>query len=515
MLGSSESSLRPVETRPEHLDAWLNNLPYLNFERCVTLLEGALRQTNALQIKPQTRLELLEHYTRPYRYLLDSELRTMVAKGSKRPEQALKDIQALRRVATELALGCKQVINDPLYRKSRWRQNKLIAPATYLAVKRQAHLLLLSFQDYSPTPRNAWLDMYEFVKQAEDAEQLYTPIEDTENDPPTTSTVARELKRIILTSLLDPHHEPYGAVWEVYEMTESWADSAELQPFKPRSETAGWFVIDLGSDAQPIPLERFKGEASTRLRLINCNPLFETLGQEIKCLESEQAAGANNRRQLYEHLWQAWSHPAKRGAPRKAQSGHIEIAHGVHAAFYHMNQGRELDTSLNPNPDSSGVWVHDQYDTSATQTNRYPLQEWIVSNTSPGGAAVYSTESHAAYIPVGEVVAIRVKGDDGPFRVGIVRWLVIQHQAARKIGVEWLPAARPIVFRCTDHAATAHQPRRALYIKAQQGADSLITGPGLHGSNRELELNMTSQPVLVKIGRLLESSQRFERFEIT
>jgi hypothetical protein len=515
MLGSSESSLRPVETRPEHLDAWLNNLPYLNFERCVTLLEGALRQTNALRIKPQTRLELLEHYSRPYRYLLDTELRAVVAKGNKRQEQALKDIQTLRRVATELAIGCKQVIHDPMFRKSRWRQNNLIAPATYLAVKRQAHLLLLSFQDYSPTPKNAWLDMYDFVKQAEAADQLNAAVADTENDPPTTSSVARELKHIILTSLLDPHHEPYGAVWDVYELTERWAEAAELLPFKRRAETAGWFVIDLGSDEQPTPLERFTGESSDRLRLLNCNPALNALGQEIKHLESRQDPATNNRRQLYRRLWQAWSRPTQRNGPRKPQSGYVEVAQGLHAAFYHMNQGRDLETNANLAPDSSGIWVDGEHDAIESQAKRYPLKEWAVSNTSPGGVAIYSTENATAHVPVGEIVAIRVRGDDGPFRLGIVRWLVIQQQAARKLGVEWLPAARPVTFHGTDHAATAHQARRALYVKALQGPATLVTGPGLHGSNRELLLEMDSQSVAVEVGRLLESSQRFERFEIS
>ena len=65
-----------IETRPLHIEEWLDKLPYIDFQKTGTILHEAIQATNKESIKPATRLELVELYNRPYQYYLDSQIKT-------------------------------------------------------------------------------------------------------------------------------------------------------------------------------------------------------------------------------------------------------------------------------------------------------------------------------------------------------------------------------------------------------------------------------------------------------
>ena len=64
-----------IETRPLHIEEWLDKLPYVDFQKTVEILHGAIKATNKETIKPSVRIELVELYNRPYQYYLDSHRR--------------------------------------------------------------------------------------------------------------------------------------------------------------------------------------------------------------------------------------------------------------------------------------------------------------------------------------------------------------------------------------------------------------------------------------------------------
>ena len=35
-----------------------------------------------------------------------------------------------------------------------------------------------------------------------------------------------------MASLVDPHHLPFGAIWEVYDQLDSWADHTQIIPMR-------------------------------------------------------------------------------------------------------------------------------------------------------------------------------------------------------------------------------------------------------------------------------------------
>ena len=84
------SSGMQMETRPLHIEEWLDKLPYIDFEKTGQLLFEAIQATNKESIKPSVRLELVELYHRPYQYYLDLQIKT----GTQHTLQSISTMQA-------------------------------------------------------------------------------------------------------------------------------------------------------------------------------------------------------------------------------------------------------------------------------------------------------------------------------------------------------------------------------------------------------------------------------------
>ena len=63
-----------IETRPAYIEDWLDALPYVDFAKTSRLVDAALQATNKADIKPSSRLALIELYDRPYQYYLASRI---------------------------------------------------------------------------------------------------------------------------------------------------------------------------------------------------------------------------------------------------------------------------------------------------------------------------------------------------------------------------------------------------------------------------------------------------------
>ncbi|MGY8815688.1 MAG: hypothetical protein ACKVHQ_13385 [Gammaproteobacteria bacterium] len=120
----STSAGGQIETRPMYVEEWLDSLPYTDFKITSQLLYNAIKATNAQQVKPSIRLELVELYNRPYQYYIDSQIKA----GAQHTLQSIDTVQAqikiLKNIAVNLSLACKISAEESLKKKILWGQTK-------------------------------------------------------------------------------------------------------------------------------------------------------------------------------------------------------------------------------------------------------------------------------------------------------------------------------------------------------------------------------------------------------
>jgi cyclic-di-GMP-binding protein len=251
-----------IDTRPMQIEEWLDSLPYTDFKKTSQLLFDATLATNRQQLKPSTRLELVELYNRPYQYYIDSQIKAGAQHTLQSIDTVQTQIKILKNISANLALACKISAEDILNKKTLWGQTKPPIINFFLSLNFLSHALIFSYLEYAPTPKNVWKEInfiYDFAESLS-LESSIIKLPDNFAAHNKITTIAKAYKRIILASMSDPHHLPYGAIWEIYEQLANWVDNIALTKFTTPTETSSRFVIKLDSDSQPIPIIKFNSK---------------------------------------------------------------------------------------------------------------------------------------------------------------------------------------------------------------------------------------------------------------
>ncbi len=201
-----------------YIEEWLDNLPYIDFKKTSTLLAEATALTNDQDIKPAARLELVELYGQPYQYYIDSQIKAGAQHTLQSIETAREQIRVLKKIASNLARACRLSAEETLKRKTLWKQPKPPLANFLFSLNYLSHVLIFSYLEYSPAPWGVWKEINYIYNLAESLQQANTTITVPEAFANINlRTISGVYKRIVMASLADPHHLPYGAIWEIYE----------------------------------------------------------------------------------------------------------------------------------------------------------------------------------------------------------------------------------------------------------------------------------------------------------
>jgi hypothetical protein len=517
------SSGDQIETRPLYVEEWLDALPYIDFKKTSQLLYEATRATNEQTLKPAIRLELVELYNRPYQYYIDSQIKAGAQHTLQSIDTMQEQIQVLKRIAINLGLACKISADETLKLKTLWGQSRppllnLLHSLNYLS-----HALIFSFIEYAPTPKNIWREINFIYDFAESLGQQNTSLLTLKTPSLNhTTTIAQAYNRICLAALADPHHLPYGAIWEIYEQLNSWAGLVKIIPFKKPSDPSGLFVIKLDSDSSPLAYGKFNtASAGDKHRLLDATGLIKQIDTNLTALGKGGAADKSLTISPYfaklilGHMARVWGTPPKRVNQRQDRTGTIELACGLNAAWYLLNNEREFIEPVIASPDTEDAHDHSSHkDLDTTPVENYRVDQWNLVDQSARGFAVIKNDRPTYNIRVGDLIVISIKGQSGKWALGTIRWLMIRQGQIYKIGVQLLSTrAKPVAVRATSGSASDTRYRRALLIPdLNDNEPSLITSKGLFISNRDLEL--VDGPVFSKARALsiLESTAGFEQF---
>ncbi len=515
-----------VDVRPAYVEDWLETLPYTDFSKTVSLLTEAVKASNQVAMKASQRFELVRLYHRSYEYYIETQIRNLANQVTLSVGQQFIQAENMKRFAIQLAHACKITANEALHSKSLFGQTKQPVQATLMSMTYLSHALIYSFLEYSPVPKKVWSELNSLYEFASGINQQHTTVK-LLGSANSATTVEHVYKQILLTSVSDPLHLPFGCVWEVYEQLNTWSKSALLQSFRQVDNSAGYFVVNMKKDLQPIPYGKFEIKlASQDHLLLDANALRKMAQDYLKALEAgkvpdeELILSNNSARMLLAVLDKSWGLTAKRYFPRQNVTGKLNVTSGLNACYYFHNNEDDLAQRLDPfrTPDISVA----EDGPELRQKLNYESEQWELSDRSSGGCCI-SKSGHPKMSPkVGDLVGLQACNNGGQHRwiLTVLRWLMVSNQGNYKAGIQTLSShAQAVTIKAVSGDPSICEVRRAfltddLDILSVDNISnvSVITNRGLYASQRELEIMYKDKPMRVIAENLLESNTAFEQF---
>ncbi|MCC7412217.1 MAG: hypothetical protein IT495_11385 [Gammaproteobacteria bacterium] len=507
-----------VELRPAHVQDWLDALPYADFVKTAQLVEAALRATSAATVKPALRFELVACYRRPYEYLLQALIDSTTQPATLGAEALQQRIEALKRLALELAFGTRLAAREAGEKKPGFSTSEAATQANVGAARLLSQALMLNYHGYGPTPRNVWRELNELYQQCEQAGVLQAEVSETGAATQRPASIAGIYVQTSVTALADPYHLPPGAVWDIYAQVQDWCRLVRVGPYREARNPAGLFVIDLTGTGPPIAHAKFDARTlGPQHRLLDCTPITRAVQVSLEQLNAGKSpAGLKLQRQharvLLEFLQRAWGLPPKRYFPRQEKKGAADIACGYNAAYFHCNGGHEFTAAH----DGDAAADEEEALVSADAAQRYLLERWSFVDEGPGGFAVYSAEKPRSPVRVGEIVAVQEIGEepDRPWLLGVIRWLMVQRNLAHKVGIQLIARAPETIVVRAQSDDEESEPQRAFMLSDLTATNgfTLVTPRGFYREQRPLEATVSGAQMRLHTGSLRESAASYDHF---
>ena len=509
-----------IETRPLYIEEWLDSLPYIDFKKTSALLYDAIIATNKCDVKSSTRIELIELYNRPYQYYVESQIKAG-AQHTLQTIDAMQDqVSQMKKIAVAMSFACKLAFDTALNKKTLWKKTKPPVEAMLMSMNYLSHALVFSFLEYAPVPKNVWQQLnfiYDFAESVNCHKKIYAI--PGANNKDSNTTIDHSFKKIIMASLVDPHHLPFGAIWEIYDQLDTWAEYTQIHPMQSISNTTGYFAFDLKSDARPIPLSKFdQANANNATRLLDSTPLESLIQKQIDLLKMGQQIDKSivlspfYAKSLLAHMLKAWGLPPKRYFPRKAKSGQLNIVTGVGAIYYFLNNGNAFNNN-NSIIDDDEIDISEGPTEIAIESHFIP-ENWRVVDEGSGGYAIIKDSKPKKAIRVGDLIGINIDINDNTWSIGVVRWLMVS-KGVHKVGLQIITdTAKPIALRACSGSQSDREFRPAfVFNKDASNQPSIIAEKGLYIADRELEVQIDNISELIIAESMNESSISYEAFK--
>ncbi|NKB38863.1 MAG: hypothetical protein GKR93_17155 [Gammaproteobacteria bacterium] len=513
-----------LETRPLHIEEWLDKLPYIDFQKTGRILYQTIQATNKESIKPATRLELVELYNRPYQYYLDSQIKT----GAQHTLQSISSMQAqlaiLKKISVSLGLSCKLAVDELLKKKTLWGQSKPPLPAMLMSLNYLSHAMIFSFLEYAPIPKNVWREVNYIFTFAQDIGQENNTIVLPGKDANTaTTSISHAYKKIVLASLADPHHLPFGAIWEIFEQLDGWAEFANLKKFEKPSAPSGYFVVNLDKDTPPLPYSKFNTKLATdKHRLIDSTALGKVIQQQLAAINNGQSLDSSIKispyfaKSILAHMSKAWGLPPKRHFSRESREGSMKVTCGLNATYYFVNG--QMDFIPPENDTGEHEYLVDPMEETIQRV--YSADEWSLVDQGPGGFAVVKNDKPRDTVRVGDLVGVAAPTSSATdkWELGVIRWLMIRQNKIYKIGIQMIrKKVYPVALRVKNGSELEQQYRRAFLLDdpSDKSNRSIVCSKGLFTDQREFEIQYKEQKQSLFAQALQESTISFEHFNVS
>lgn len=557
-------SVRAAEVRPRRVEAWLSDLPRANVHDSAQQVHQALFAQNRIPLEPGNRLNLMELYQETAATVVDALTKDYALTAFPLSQRNKELVSLVNRLLGEMANGYKIVANDLVQQgRTDAAQNQLV-----MAIQRSVHylgrLLLNAYQSYSAYPSGVWNELHKLYRYAESHSLQDIAVSngrDEADDDEAVGSIAVSYQQICLVGAVNPYSMLQGECARFYNLIPLWQSTAEVSALTSSRDPAGRFLINLNSDAPPIPLIKASvGEEREDLRVLNAIDVVREVHSVLKGLEKGatqralrsssipgvDAAQSDLLRRIGRMLGGV---NVRRRSTRSPTDEATQVCVGINSIHYFASGELPFqvfcrtgqDGAAAPGADDVAQNVEEKayLDLGNPDLNPDGAQQWLpipdsrqqddwrfgsafrrfdcrIADESASGLCIQVQAPHELKVRVGDPIGLQYPTPDR-WRVGVVRWLRSRNRGRQEMGIQMLaPEIRAVALRVltSADAAKAGPEFQALLLPANlhlKQPESLLVPRGTYHSGQRLVLvEPSAGPRLVSPLRTLDRTGSFE-----
>ncbi|MFQ5643228.1 MAG: hypothetical protein ACE5FQ_05955 [Thiogranum sp.] len=507
-IPAQDNNHNSVRVKPREVQAWLDDLPYLDLQRAAKLASEQLRLMNRQTLPGAARTEIMGEFLGTYHRLTDS------MPGNLHEDNALRLL--LKRLCQDLAFGYKIVVNELSSKRSGFRETRTLALALLGSIYTLGLQLTHYYGKYQRAPRALWgecLALYQYAWET--GREHYAAKLPGSGE----QQIDAAFRQIALLRLADPYQLPAGMLSALQRYFSMHSGLSSIRNELQSGNTC-FELLDQHSDSEP---------ALDGALFLDATELMEQIREDIGKLEQHgqaQAVGLppevpalpllHTLQQVLEH----WRNQPTRQAAREETHARLELVTGLDTAYCVLNKGRWFDPALYRAPghedviDLGSIPLPDQH----ADQGEPDTFECASINRSSGGLALRYHDRKLFHPRVGQLVALRRLGTafSGGWVIAVGRWLVEPESGPGfDLGLQYMAREpRPVVIRILDAAGLGgeFQPAiTALQKRGQQRVHTLFTRGGEARVGDKIIIYDKTGQQRGRCTELLESGPGFER----
>jgi len=554
-------SLSFADHTPAAIKQWVNELPLANVGEISRQLYQAIIELNKLAINPVLRTQLLELLRPPIDYVCQELSKHFLNQSVVLSEKQQKIANLAQAIQIHMATGYKIVILDSISQITNEKTRKNFACAIHRMMSEYGQVLLRSYQLYSNTPKNIWLEMHRVYKLAETLDLLKYTVKDTYNKYAEETRIDQVYKRSLLLSCSRPNQLRQNDIQVAYDAFELWSDYVQVGADIAEDSI---FIINMEKDFPP----RYKSLLNSNENLFfgfDTSYLVTQLHEHLSFIDQRKHAKSKSGDSssplpqpkqmsdiLINQLNQAFGILTKRSFKRIANEGSLDLCIGLSASHYFTSGQVEFHTQMlhscasNIESDNNifltqarrqqDAWS-DAYDTgggvattpsdSPISFNRaegldpslaYPHYNIPLVNTSPGGYCLNWHGEVPNNVQAGEILSLRETAKQ-PWSVAVIRWIRHIKQTGTQVGIELLaPNARPCGVQLLQKTGDPSEYLRGMLLPELSGIGqpaTLITPRLPFQSGHKVSIKFSDIEGKCQLETRVSATGSFSQFEVS
>lgn len=500
--------------KDKDMELWIANLPIINTSETAKLLYRMLKGLNRMDIPPKTRLSLTELLATPLDRTVYALENTYIDSDFPLLEKARHKVFLCTKLAEELAIAYKWVIQYLNTPKIGNAQHNVLAYAVFCAVHRLANEIYATGLVYQPPPKSTWRELHSLFVFA-DANKWASKAFKI-NLPPHNDQLELTLRDLYLRSLL---FAVSGAarlrqreIRALYRNILRWTKSINLSTIAEIIPSDTSFIVMLDKDAPPQHSTLIKNLSSNTVLELDTATLIQNLQTDYYSLNNDSYMTKSGKHGMLtklakQRLVQVLGKAPQRYFPRTQLNFELPLVIGLNAIYTllqeQMAPKNNLPVTNQKDSDSWSIAFSDPWDTSSVKSNFedntntrnfYPTRSsfmltessyldapsglelspgltieskthYIETSSSPiilctinesiGGYCIEWNKKNVPKIKIGEVIGIRTSIQPFSCALAVVRWMYDVPGQGLQVGVQVL--APNIKAAAMVHFKTAEQ----------------------------------------------------------
>lgn len=515
MTAERTAAPRDLEVRPRQVKAWIEALPLAQSVEAARRMSAHLTALNRARVDVDDRVQILEIY-RPVATVVLEELEAIYSKASPPlGPRAREALSLARAIAFDLASGYRIAIAE--------KAGKLIAfgakkQLPLLVTRSMGYLgaeLLASYKSYSPVPAAIWSELHQLYLFADKQGIAAEP-----GDAETKNTAAEIYCEALLLSLTDPYCLVPGEADLILAQVRAMRGLATLGQARPATRVGGHFLVPCDTDKPPKPaLSANDDTGGPNWRLLDANAIVDKLRARKSAHDTGNVSQTLSRSvtpealSLMARLMTLWGDPPKRAHRRDPMETSVAVCVGLKAVGHFVSTQPHRDYTAEGEAIRAGITIPLTSVPDDDASRAFPVHEWDVVNHSAGGVKLRRESQSLNPVVVGDVVGIKFI-NRATWTVGAVRWITQFEEGGMEFGVQFLAnQARSVWVQPANSANPQAKP--GLLLTDDEGAESLLTPPGLFGELRTFEIEAQGEVSTLRATGLIEKTGRFDVFYVS